>query len=130
MILGYTLPNAKEKITGGTKIHSLRTDRQNRWIPGREIHHATGTRSPLYECFLKNKVKSTQQVLLVLLKDELLRPYLSVTVDRRRLSRSEVFQFAINDGFESEQEMMDWFFNKPGVELWGGKCIHWTRFKY
>ncbi len=125
MILAYTLPGAKESILAGTKIHTLRTDKAKRWKPGYEIHHATGPRSPEYDCFLKNKCISTQDILLVLVRPD----YVKATIDRNRMSDDQVKQLAINDGFANVDELIKWFFKK-GHTLWAGKIIHWTRLKY
>ncbi len=129
MILSYTLPGAEENILAGIKIHTFRKDRVNRWKPGYEIHHAINNRTPLYKCFLKNKCTATQQALIVLL-DGPQGQYLSITIDRRRLSREEVAQCAKNDGFANEAEMIAWFFKDASITMWSGKLIHWTRFKY
>lgn len=131
MIMGYTLPGADENIVAGIKIHTLRLDRKNRWQAGREIHHSKGVRSKDYRCFLQNKCTATQQALIVLLEEPGTgKKYLSVTIDRRRLTRDEVAKFAVNDGFKDEAGMIAWFFSDPKITLWGGKVIHWTKFKY
>lgn len=130
MILSYTLPNAEQNILAGIKIHTIRADKVNRWKAGYEIHHAVNNRTPQYRCFLKNRCRSTQQVLIVLLKGTSQPPILSITVDRRRLNREEVHKLAVNDGFNGEAEMIKWFFKDPKDEVWSGKIIHWTPFKY
>lgn len=131
--MGYTLPGAEENILAAIKIHTMRTDRLGRWVPGREIHHYTGNRHIKdgdYRCFLKNKCKSTQMVLMVAVRDAQGNPGIKVTIDRLRLSDEEVKKLAINDGFKTVEDMMNWFFNKPGVDMWAGKLIHWTNLKY
>lgn len=129
MILGYTVPHEKENILKGLKIHTMRMDRVNRWHEGRLIHHSTGTRSKDYECFLVNKCKGTQKVLLLLLEEKG-KHFLKVTVDRKRLSQSEVELLAINDGFETLQDMIDFFFKDKDITMAGLKIIHWTNLKY
>lgn len=129
MILGYTIPRAEENIISGVKVHTLRQDRVNRWKPGYEIHHATGNRTPKYNCFLKNKCKSVQQILVILLTDRAGVPYVKMTIDRRRLDRKEVLQVIHNDGIDSEAEFIKFIF-KNGHTMWAGKIIHWTDLKY
>jgi len=131
MIMGYTLPGAEENILAEIKVHTMRTDRNNRWVPGRKIEHYFGNRfGPEYHCFLKNKCISTQLVLMVLIKSAINPPALKVTIDRKRLSDNEVQQLAINDGFKDVDCLIAWFFKEPKVDMWAGKLIHWTSLKY
>lgn len=129
--MSYTLPGAKENILAGVKLHTMRVDRQGRWLPGRKIHHYFGSYfKPDYHCFLTNTCVSTQMVLFVLVPAGLGNKELKVTIDRRRLSVKEIETLAVNDGFVNTQAMINWFFTKPGVEMWAGKIIHWTKLKY
>jgi hypothetical protein len=125
MNVSYTLPNAQHLIDQGIKIHTMRDDPNDKWQPGKLMHHCTGMRSKQYNCFLLNECKSTQRVLLILDNKMDLR----ASVDRRRLSKKEVETLAINDGFESVGDMAKWFMKK-GRTMWAGKLLHWTDFKY
>lgn len=45
------------KILDGTKIHTIREDKKNRWEAGKKIHFATGVRTKNYKCPKKRKRK-------------------------------------------------------------------------
>lgn len=42
MILTYSLPQFKDLILSGQKIHTIREDKKMRWKPGMKIHHWMG----------------------------------------------------------------------------------------
>ena len=64
----------------------------------------------------KIPVKSIQQIKI---KDDL------IYIDGFALSRKEVKQLAINDGFDNVSDFHN-YFNEDFI----GKIIHWTDFKY
>lgn len=125
MILGYTLPNAKDLILKGIKLHTIREDRTNRWKVGNKIHHSLHVRQKNYECFLLNKCEGVQMILLVM-KGKTLH----ITIDRRRLKYSEIMLLAKNDGFKDLADLMEWFMRDEERTMWAGKIIHWTDLKY
>lgn len=47
MILGFK-PQFVQPIIDRTKIHTIREDKHNRWVPGKVIHMATGVRTKSY----------------------------------------------------------------------------------
>lgn len=135
MIMNYTLPGAERSIVSGSKKHTMREDRKERWKPGKLIHHTTGARSKRYKCFLQNDCISTQLVLMAYDKIQS-KTNLIITVDRRRLTQKEIMQVVFNDGFLDLADFVNWFFppdHKTGYRkrtLWSGKLIHWTDLKY
>lgn len=50
MILSFK-KQFSEPILKGTKIHTIREDKPNRWKPGNKIHFANGVRTQNYNCF-------------------------------------------------------------------------------
>ena len=50
MILSFK-PQFVPKILDGTKKHTIRADKHNRWHNKMTIHFATGVRTPQYEKF-------------------------------------------------------------------------------
>ncbi|MDR2205793.1 MAG: ASCH domain-containing protein [Flavobacteriaceae bacterium] len=113
----------KEKILNGSKIHTIREDKSNRWKAGNIIHFATGVRTKSYECFATGKCVSVQEIEIIRVSD-----YANETiikVDERALPFEEIQKLAWNDGFHHILEFWLWF-NRD----FKGKIIHWTDFKY
>jgi len=120
------------KIENGTKIHTIREDPARRWRPKMKIHFATGFRTPRYRQFSQGVCKSIQEVcILPSLKEVHIQCppqgdekgywlYLYET-------DSLLHEFAKNDGFESPNELFE-FFGK--TTLFRGRLIHWTDFLY
>ena len=124
MNLSYTLPNAKELILNGTKIHTARYS--HRWKAGMAIHHCTGLRTKNYECFLVNKCTGTQ-IIDIVIDPTGAFPYVQdIEIDGRKLSREEIDRFRINDGFENERDLCTFFKKKVLPHM----LIHWTDFRY
>lgn len=132
MNLSYSIPHAEKNIKAGIKIHTLRTDRTGRWREGMQIHHCYSFRSKGgYRCFHKNECTGVQKVLLVLTHNK----FLTINVNRKNITQDEGYEFIKNDGFDSMEDFIDWFFplNKKGVRpvtMWTGKVIHWTNKRY
>lgn len=120
MILAFK-PQFVEKIKNGSKIHTIREDKPERWKPGQQIHFATGVRSKNYNCFLKGNCISTQNIMI--LPDEQL-----VKIDLDFLRAEKIHDMAINDGFDSVIDFFNFFKSKKG--FFSGKIIHWTNHKY
>lgn len=128
MILGFK-ERFEDLIKSGSKIHTIRTDKSNRWKPGMFIHFAKGVRTKNYINFHMGFCHSVQQ-----LKIEYI-PYegqtkglvadIFVSIDGRLLNNEEVNVLAKNDGFQSASDFLE-FFDKDFT----GKIIHWTDFKY
>lgn len=124
MILGFK-PEFQEPILKGTKIHTIREDKPNRWKAGNKIHYATGVRTKKYNQFKLGECVSVQQI-------EITRPiwseYLNdavVKIDGKTLTKEQQQQLAYNDGFSNLLSFWLWF-----NEDFKGKIIHWTDFKY
>jgi len=119
-------PQFEQPILSGTKIHSMREDKHNRWKAGRVIQFATGTRTKNYRCFLAAVCTGVQKVGLYQGSKDIL-----VLVDGRILDWKETLLLAHNDGFPTTEAMMRFFIPKiPAdireMEQWTGKIIHWT----
>lgn len=120
MILGFN-EKFPPKIEAGTKIHTLREDKKDRWKAGKTIHFATGVRTKAFNCFRKGKCVSTQKITITYRVGH----SALVNIDYRYLTQDEVNILAKNDGFDSVEDFFTWF-DKDFV----GKIIHWTDFKY
>jgi hypothetical protein len=125
MILGFK-QQFVAPILAGTKIHTLRLDPNDRWVPYMPIHFATGVRTQNYKCFKKGYCECVQRVLISHDGDGIVW----VVVDGYALPRETKTLFIKNDGFENEKDFIDWFFPKGKKNNLFLKLIHWTDFKY
>lgn len=129
MILGFK-PQFRDKILSGTKIHTIREDKHNRWKPGIVIHGATGVRTKYYNQFFKDYCRSTQRISISF------NVYnnIEIVIDGRLLfGASEKEALANNDGFDSWESFDNWFrplINKSEFLCYQAKLIHWTDFTY
>lgn len=112
--------NFVKKIIEGTKIHTIREDANNRWMPGKIIHFSTGARTKNYKCFKTDICLSVQPIYI--------NKYLEIWIDNLTLlSEEEVEQLAINDGFDNVEGFWSWFKNNLPFS---GNLIHWTEKTY
>lgn len=122
MILGFKAQFV-EPIVSGTKIHSIREDKPDRWKEGNTIHFATGVRTKKYDNFKTDTCKGTQDIEINWKSN-----YIDDTVvkiDGKALNLSQKQRLAWNDGFVNLFEFYAWFSSD-----FKGKIIHWTDFKY
>jgi len=119
MILGFKI-QFKDLILSGSKIHTVRGDKHDRWQPGKIIHFVIGARTKNYNQFKIGKCISTQFISIE--KKEFGQ---EIGIDGQYLFPSEMMTLAKNDGFDSIERFLDFF---PGD--FSGKIIHWTDFKY
>ncbi len=135
MILGFK-PQFKQPILNGTKIHTIREDKTNRWKVGKEIHFATGVRTKQYECFKQGICKGVQTIELQYFDKHCSDLHYQIVVDGI-VRKFEIFingfpadwrkigLLVKNDGFATKEDFFRWF-NKDFI----GKIIHWTDYKY
>ena len=131
------------------KLHSIRAG--NRWKAGMAIHMATGVRTKNYNRFNGgliglDVVKSVQTIEITDIGEDyesyhdgrkgIIHPYITldgvfrqtiftVKIDGRNIDGLIVKGLAINDGFETLKDFLDFF--KDGFT---GQIIHWTDLKY
>jgi uncharacterized protein YqfB (UPF0267 family) len=128
------------KILAGTKIHTIREDKPNRWKVGNKIHFATSVRTKNYNCFKEGECLFIQDIHMSI--DESIYKYspklkeftIVITIGSKVLrAGTETVQFALNDGFSSYQEFHNWFYPliiKTENRCFHGKLIHWTNKMY
>ncbi len=154
MILGFK-NQFEPLILDGTKIHTIREDKHNRWRRGRDIHFATGIRTKNYNQFFSGKCKSTQRVILVnhgnhvycniqtgeneyihndcveheptKWRNSYIRFYKGTNA-RKAGELCLLGDLCKNDGLTWD-EFKEWFVPKQG-DKFTGKIIHWTDFRY
>lgn len=130
MILGFK-EQFVQKIIDGSKIHTIREDKHDRWKPGRRIDFATGVRTKKYNQFTGGVCISIQSFWFlspaIEYSDDSIcefGPHIYIDgmwiVDFKKLIR-----LAKNDGFDSVRDFKKFF---PVGFM--GKIIHWTDFRY
>jgi hypothetical protein len=116
----------KEKILAGTKIHTIREDKHNRWDAGKTIHFVTGLRTSRQDCFALWQCTSVQKIEIKYNPDKDKKHYFPIIhIDGLEITSLELFNLAKNDGFKNERDFLTWF-----DKDFTGKLIHWTKFKY
>lgn len=118
------------------KKHTLR--KGNRWEAGMSIQMAVGVRTPRYFQFNKSieglqKCISVQEIVIKYPTHEFTYPkdIPKIYIDgwvydyRDDEDKKQLIQLAINDGFDSFEEFLNWF-----SEDFSGQIIHWTDLVY
>ena len=132
MVIGFN-KQFPDKITAGTKKHTIREDVHNRWHAGMVMHMATGVRTKNYNCFKLDTCKSTQHICIfydypigskrtvVIIDNKYI--YDNLCPDLKAIVRMN--ELAFNDGFDSIESFFEWFNSD-----FSGKLIHWTDLRY
>jgi hypothetical protein len=121
----------KNKILKGTKIHTIREDKPNRWKRGNKIHFATGVRTKNYNEFKFLMCISTQRVDLSC--NFSIGSRVHINVEGKLLNIVDRLKFAQNDGFETYEDFEGWFMPliaETGKNIFTAKIIHWTNKRY
>ena len=133
MILSFSEDRFKERILGGVKIHTIRTDRTERWKKGQKIHFWRGNprntkATPKPHEFHTGNCSSVQKIEMKWGEDTVYD--LEVIVDNRQLTQVEVEEIALADGFDDAQQMYEWFTDNVETNSFKGRLIHWTKKLY
>lgn len=124
----------KEAILSGTKIHTIREDKHDRWKKGMKMNMATGVRTRNYNEFAEKNCTGTQKISIRYFDN---KSRVEVVINDRYIGAAyfgikriyccvyELEILAHNDGFDSVDDFFAWF-NKD----FEGKIIHWTDFRY
>ena len=123
MILAFSKDQFIDKIKNGLKIHTIRTDKNDRWKRGRKIEFWHG--------FPRVKKSNSYQfgegfcnrVELVSIFPQINR-IINHTTGIISQGKESLNQFAINDGFKDWAEMKGFF-----KEDFTGKIIYWDFYK-
>jgi len=120
-----------DKILDGTKIHTIRTDKHDRWAAGRKIHFGTGVRHWSYKQFHEAECISVQKIEIKWLEVETTTTESTKKTIHRQAAvfvngfYMDIYTIAKNDGFDSVEDFHKWF-----DKDFTGKLIHWTDYKY
>lgn len=127
----YGNPHSPEGICPYQKIHTIRKDKSERWKVGNKIHFTIGARTKKHFQFAPViSVKSIQSIQIKPEKRHVVYQGTKVIdspvfIDERPLKAKEIKELALNDGFDSVDDLFEWF-----DEDFQGKLIHWTCKKY
>jgi hypothetical protein len=134
MVLGFK-PQFVQPILNGTKKHTIREDKHNRWKVGNSIQMATGVRTKKYYEFSNGFCKGIQKFQIkwdMPFGEEFEGRLFKVFIDDRCMNNNFFHNnelmlevLARNDGFDSVSDFLHWF-----SEDFEGKIIHWTDLKY
>ena len=133
MVIGFK-KQFVDLIMQGSKVHTIRDDKGNRWRAGMAMHMYTGGRfSKEYRQFAEKQCTSVQEINMWLDEDDNGLSILHVFVESDSQAAFDYEQFAIRDGFSSMKAFYDYWMpiieELPG-ERFTGKIIHWTDLKY
>lgn len=121
-----TQTNFENNICAGSKKHTIREDKQNRWKKGNKIHASNGVRTKKYKCFYTADCTGVQQIHMIWKAKE----GLTVFVNARQLDQTTTNKLIENDGLTPTQ-FLEWFgFDDSGDKEFRGKIIHWTDLRY
>lgn len=144
MILGFK-KQFVPLIVAGTKIHTIREDKHNRWKAGNKIHFATGTRTKHYNQFSEGACVSVQSIILVnhgnfyhcriqigeneyIHNDCVEHKHIKFYNGSFPATTKLLNDLCKNDGL-SWEDFKKWFIPNEG-DKFVGKIIHWTDFRY
>jgi hypothetical protein len=139
MLLGFK-PRFVDPILLGTKVFTLRNKRKNQPKIGETLFMYTGLRtSNTRKISDKEKLMSTQEVLIYIARSSTKEISISITVDNKLLTREQVDQFVKYDGFVDRADFADYWIasshkpKKAPVECTVGgnlDLFHWTDLRY
>ena len=113
---GEAIPtHFEQKILDGTKRHTLRKfarDRYKRWATASYIHHSVRTRTTEVRMFrVQKNPKNLQTVRLEMTEAGKIDIYITGAIlgNGHQLNDEQRAIFIANDGFDSEQDFVEWF---------------------
>jgi hypothetical protein len=139
MILGFK-KQFKPLILDGSKIHTIREDKHNRWKAGNIINFVTGIRTINYNQFMEGVCKSVQPIYLnnhgnwvycnIVTSDGnyIHNDYQHIKWHKGHFRIRLLDDLCKNDGLTCN-EFLKWFIPKKD-DKFEGKIIHWTDFQY
>jgi hypothetical protein len=133
MLLTFSKTTFRDRIISGTKVHTIREDKHNRWKVGNKIHFWMGNprntmgKTKPYQFGLGE----ASRVEDILMDFAILEDWSTDTVyigdDIILKSYDELNALAENDGFDDWEQMKLWFDNPD--RLYSGKIIFWKNFE-
>ncbi len=124
MILMFNRKSFVESIRNGTKIHTIRADRRNRWKEGMTIHFWKGNpripksnpyRFGIGKCSKVFEINIDPESDWVTIK--------GINQFKNIYKIDDLNEFAVNDGFKDWEDMKTWF-----AGYFEGHIIFWEEF--
>ena len=110
------------------KLHTVRKDLKERWKAGTKIDFFINVRQKdMFRFAPQLPVISTQRVFMTYAYNDIIE----ISVNGNYINDRK--QFAINDGFDTYEDFFNYFYpiiRKSEDEVFIGKIIHWTDFRY
>lgn len=108
------------------KLHTIRTDKGNRWKKDCTIDFFINNRKPdMFRFAPKLPCTGTQRIFMSYFNE------LEISIDGRQLTHDEIDTLYKNDGFDTYEDFEEYFLLQMDVENeFLGKIIHWTDFRY
>lgn len=130
MVLGFK-NQFQDKILSGSKIHTIREDKNNRWKVGNKIHFATGVRTKNYNQFAEGVCTETEAFEIRYTTKGIVKTaniFINSKLEGQAIWNNGTFKYASfsvdmiarNDGFQRTEDFFNWF-NKD----FKGKIIYW-----
>ena len=114
MILSFPQDRFMDRIISGTKIHTFRTDKTDRWLPGKKVHFWRGNpRNKGSYFFAESRCILTLNARISDIEKGVWIKSIGQVHD--------LDQLATDDGFDSWEEMKNFF-----PPEWTGKLIAWS----
>lgn len=116
----------ESKIKAGTKIHTIRKDKDRTWSQGKLIEFTNDNNSDIFGALQCTGCQS------IFITYEYGR-YFTISIDGREIDISEHEELAENSGFDSYNQFYDWFMPKiqrHPDQQYSGRIIHWTNKRY
>lgn len=108
MLLTFSKPQFVERILNGTKKHTIRDDKKNRWKVGMKIHFWKGNprnvKNKPYQ-FATGIVSEILKIEIYPDKNKIVLPETETVIDKIEFLND----LAVWDGFENWDEMKTWF---------------------
>ena len=114
----------KQKILDGTKIHTIRTNKEDKLQEDFQFYHTTTNGST----FGRDTIKSIQEIYMTHNGR-----ILQMSIDDKYIYHQEMMDLLWNDGFSNYKEFHDFFYpkiQKTKFKTYVAKLVHWTDKKY
>ena len=129
MVIGFK-PQFVSKILDGTKLNTIREDKNNRWKKGVKMHMATGVRTKNYSQFSEKVCKNVAKISILwtgcnvkIIIDSVQICNFNTAMHWSEHSNNgfrTLETFAKRDGFDDLESFLKWF-----QKDFEGKVIYW-----
>ena len=125
--IGYLDPFIYDLVK--PKPHTIREDKNKRWKPGVMIDFFINARQPNMFRFAPRIPLVSRQIIFMTYLPQFGQTF-EVSIDGRKIQKSEIEILAINDGFDCVKDFEDYFISQMTNDEYSGKILHWTDLRY